>query len=453
MKKKVLAMLLTAIMLVPALSACGSSGNGNNNGGNDAKQEESTSSDAKGDSDGEEVTLTIWDWDEAHLNYMTEWYHEKHPNVKFDTLVVSTADYFQKLQSALASGSGVPDIILSEMAYRGKVFDLGILEDLYQEPYSVKADDMFDFANKLGAGPNGELYGVEQQICPSGFAYRRDLAKEYLGTDDPAEVGAMISDWDKLYEVGEQVVEKSGGKVHVLPGVTVTLNGILINQNVSDYIDGDNIDLTGRYKDVLDTVTKFNQAGLLGKQEDNTPALANSYAAGEILFYPCAPWSMKWGVATNDPEGSGNWALTTAPGDGFTYGGTSVSIYSESENKEAAWDYIQEVYCTGEGMKEAYKQFGFMTGFKEAYGEDSFFFTEEGQYDEFFGGQKMADYFINTIAITTEGQVQTKHEANVRTALLNIATQLTGNSAMTTEDALEALKTETQTLIPAATLK
>lgn len=447
-------MLMAAVLVVPVLSACGSSGNGDSKNGNDAKTEESTSSDEKGSSDGEEITLTIWDWDEAHLNHMTQWYHEKYPNVNFDTLVVSTTDYFQKLQSALASGSGVPDIILSEMGYRGKVFDLGILEDLYQAPYSVKADDMFDFANKLGAGPNGELYGVEQQICPSGFAYRRDLAKEYLGTDDPAEVGAMISDWDKLYEVGEQVVEKSGGKVHVLPGVTIALNGILINQNVSDYIDGDTIDLTGRYKDVLDTVTKFNEAGLLGKQEDNTPALANSYAAGEILFYPCAPWSLKWGVATNDPEGSGNWALTTAPGDGFTYGGTSVSIYSGSENKEAAWDYIQEVYCTGEGMKEAYKQFGFMTGFKEAYeSEDSFFFTEEGQYDEFFGGQKLADYFINTIAITTEGQVQTKHEANVRTALLNIATQLTGNSAMTTEDALEALKAETQTLIPAATLK
>lgn len=448
MKKKILAVLLAAIMTVPALSACGDSKAGNGGNGESEKQENSASNE-----DGE-VTLTIWDWDEAHLTHMTEWYHERHPEVNFETLVVSTQDYMQKLQSALASGSGVPDIILSEIGFRGKSFDLGIMEDLSKDPYNVKPEDMFDFATQLGSGPNGELYGVEQQICPSGFAYRRDLAKEYLGTDDPDEIGEMISDWDKLYDVAVDLKEKSGGKVSILPGSSVTLNGILINQNVSDYIDGDTIDLTGRYTAALDVVTKFNQAGLLGKQEDNTPALNSSYANGEILFYPCAPWSLKWGIATNDPDGSGNWALTTAPGDGFTYGGTSVSIYSGSENKDVAWDYIQEVYCTGEGVEEAYKQFGFMTGFKAPYeDENSYFFTEKGQYDEFFGGQELADYFINKIAIKTVGQVQTKHEANVRTALQALNAQMAANPSMSTEEALEILKTETQTLIPGATLK
>ncbi len=424
MKKQLIALMMAAAMVIPAASVSA-----------------------------EETTLTIWDWDEAHLTHMTEWYMERHPDVKIETLVVAATDYMQKFQSAVASGSGVPDIVLAEMGYRGRLFDMGVLEDLSQEPYSVKSEDMFDFATTLGSGPNGELYGVEQQICPSGFAYRRDLAKEYLGTDDPDEIAEMISDWDKLFDIGQQVIEKSGGAVTIFPGVTV-LKDILINRNVSDYINGDEIDLTSRYTGVLETITKFNQAGLLGKQEDGTPALANSYAAGEVLFYPCAPWSLKWGITTNDPDGSGNWGLTKAPENGFTYGGTSVGIYSGSENKDAAWEYIQEVYCTGEGVEEAYKQFGFMTGFKAPYeDENSYFFTEEGQYDEFFGGQNLADYFINKIAITTEGQRQTKHESNVRTALTNVATQMTANTEMTAEEALEALKTEVQTLIPNAVIK
>ncbi len=463
MKKKIIAVILASAMLIASLSACGNSGGGNGgdssaSSGSTAAAEDtgSADTDASGDAGakGGEVTLTIWDWDEAHLNHMTQWYMEKHPNVKIETLVVAANDYFQKFQSAVASGSGVPDIVLSEMAYRGKLFDLGVLEDLSKDPYNVKAEDMFDFANRLGAGPNGELYGVEQQICPSGFAYRRDLAKEYLGTDDPNEIAEMISTWDKLFEVGKQVVEKSGGKVTVFPGMTVVLKDLLNNKNVKDYIDGDNIDLTGRYMDVLETATKFNQAGILGKQEDSTPAMANSYAAGEVLFYPCAPWSLKWGIATNDPDGSGNWGLTKAPEDGFTYGGTSVSVYSGSENKDAAWEYIKEVYCTGEGVEEAYRQFGFMTGFKAPYeSSDSYFFTEKGQYDDFFGGQNLADYFINEIAITTQGQVQTKHQSNVNTALMNVATQMTGNPSMTAEEAMEAFKTEVQTLIPNATIK
>ena len=42
------------------------------------------------------------------------------------------------------------------------------------------------------------------------------------------------------------------------------------------------------------------------------------------------------------------------------------------------------------------------------------FFTEEGQYDEFFGGQKLADYFINDIAINTVGQVQTQKRSKCK---------------------------------------
>ena len=134
MKRKMLALALAAIMVVPSISGCGGSSD-SGSAATGSKTEDSASTESSGD-DGE-ITLTIWDWDEAHLTHMTEWYHEKHPNINFDTLVVSTADYMQKLQSALASGSGVPDIILSEMAYRGKVWDLGITEDLSKDPYNV----------------------------------------------------------------------------------------------------------------------------------------------------------------------------------------------------------------------------------------------------------------------------------------------------------------------------
>ena len=105
-------------------------------------------------------------------------------------------------------------------------------------------------------------------------------------------------------------------------------------------------------------------------------------------------------------------------------------------------------------MKEAYEQFGFMTGFTAPYeDESSYFFTEEGQYDEFFGGQKLADYFINDIAINTVGQVQTKNEANVKSAIGNTVSQMAANPSMTTDEAMEILKTEVLTLIPEAEIK
>ncbi len=455
MKKKVIAMLLTFGMLVSALAGCGgqSAAVVEDNSSEAAAEDTAPAENEEAGSE-EEVTLTIWDWDEAHLTHMTEWYHEKHPNVKFETLVVAASDYMQKLQSALASGSGVPDIILGEMQYRGNLFSLGVTEDLSKAPYNLDRSELFDFAVALESGPNGELYGVEQQICPSGFAYRRDLAKEYLGTDDPNEIAAMISDWDKLFEVSGQVAEKSRGKVTALPGISVLMMEILYDQNTSNYIDGDAINLSERYKEMLEIATKFNEAGVLGKQEMETPAVNAGIAAGEFIFYPAAPWSCKWMIATNDPEGSGNWGLTKAPGEGFTRGGTSVSIYSDSPHKDIAWDYVKEVYCDGEGVEEAFKQFGFMTGFKAPYeNPDSYYFTEKGQYDEFFGGQKLADYFINEIAVSTVGQTQTKNETYVKSAMGAVASQMAANPSMNAEEAMELLKSETQTLIPSASLQ
>ena len=166
MKKKVLAVCLAALMAIPTLAGCGS-GDSQGEGTTDTA-ESSESGESSGD---DEITLTIWDWDEAHLTHMTEWYHEKYPNVNFETLVVGSTDYMQKLQSALASGSGVPDIILSEIGYRGKVFDLGILEDLSQEPYNLDPSQMFDFAVELGTGQRRAVWcrtaDLPQRICVS----------------------------------------------------------------------------------------------------------------------------------------------------------------------------------------------------------------------------------------------------------------------------------------------
>ena len=402
----------------------------------------------------EEITLTIWDWDAEHLEHMTKLYQQENPNVKFETLIVTAGDYMEKLQSAIASGSGVPDIVLGELSYRGRLYEMGILEDLTKEPYGLLESDMFDFAVELNRGADGGVYGIEQTICPAGFAYRRDLAKEYLGTDDADEISEMIATWDQFLELGKEVAAKSDGKVTIFPGVSVLLYDVLYPQNPSSYIEGNTIRLTERYEDILNTAAELNQAGVLGKQERYTPASSSGMAAGEFIFYPCAPWATKWTIAANDPDGSGRWGLAKGPGGGFTNGGTSISVYSGSENKEEAWKYIRYTYGDGYGVEEAFEKFGFMTGFRAPYeDENSYFYTMEGAYDEFFGGQNLADYFINTISVDTEGQIQTKYESAVSTAMLSLAGKMSADTSVTGEGALEFLKSEIQNLVPDAVIE
>lgn len=398
------------------------------------------------------VTLTIWDWDEDFMTYMTNSYMAQNPNVKFNTLVVSVSDYMQKLQSALASGGDVPDIILSQMAKKGSMFELGVYDDLRQEPYNYEPENQFGYSATLSTGPNGELFGVDQMICPAGFAYRRDLAQEYLGTDDPDEIGEMISDYDKFYDVAKTIQEKSNGEVYAFPGIDTFVTQVLVPQFAAPYIDGDNIDITSRYTPVFDIATRFNQAGLIGNMLGDTPALYNGFADGDFVFFPVTTWSMKWEIAQNDPEGSGRWGATTAPQNGFTYGGTTVGVYKNSEHKEEAWDYLKYAYIDGPGVQESYDQFGFMTGDVSMYDDDSFYFTEEGKYDEFFGGQNMADFFVHDVSVDTVGQIQTKAESSVISALGNVTAEMSANPQMTTQECIDKLIKETQLLLPSANI-
>ena len=55
---------------------------------------------------------------------------------------------------------------------------------------------------------DGSQRGTTWQATPGLFAYRRSIAKEVLGTDDPTEVQSHLSDWDKFNEVAAQASAK-----------------------------------------------------------------------------------------------------------------------------------------------------------------------------------------------------------------------------------------------------
>ena len=55
---------------------------------------------------------------------------------------------------------------------------------------------------------NGVVKGVSFQCCPAALIYRRSVAQDVLGTDDPAEVQKALSDWDKFNDVAAQAKAK-----------------------------------------------------------------------------------------------------------------------------------------------------------------------------------------------------------------------------------------------------
>lgn len=457
-RSKRLAGLASVILLTGLLAACG--GNGNESSPSPSPSQPAGSASASAPASGSEGsdptqlsgTIKVWDWDEAFQQGMIPEFNKKYPNIKVEVTVVNPNDYLQKLQSGIASGSDVPDVILGESAYRGKLFDLEVLDNLESAPYNFDRSTILDYVVPYVSNAKSEIVAVDQTLTPAGFAYRRDLAKQYWGTDDPAELEKMIGTWDDFIAKGQELKEKSGGKVLMFPGLGdafIALKG----QNFASYVNGKEIDLTGKLQKPLQQLFEMRDAGILGKNELWTPAWSASMAKGEFMFYPMAPWGAKWHISANDPDGSGRWGLVKAPEGGFTRGGTAVGIYKDSKVKEAAWAFIQFVYLSDEGSAFNFKTFGNMTSSKSFYETHKDLIEAPGPYDEFFGGQNLAKYFIEKIVPDMKGEPQSGYDSVVDSVFNSLYPLWTKDQSATAESALAKFISETKNKAQDATIK
>ena len=77
--------------------------------------------------------------------------------------------------------------------------DLGI--DVDNE---IEAADIAQYSVDIGTNTDGQVDGLGYQATGGCFIYRRSIAKDVFGTDDPAEVSAIIGagtgTWDKFLE-------------------------------------------------------------------------------------------------------------------------------------------------------------------------------------------------------------------------------------------------------------
>ena len=125
--------------------------------------------------------------------------------------------YQQKLDEALmnqadASADDKVDIFLSETDYVYKYTDAAAdvampLKDLGIDPDKDLADQ-YDFTKTTASDADGVQRGSTWQCCPGLLVYRRDIAKDVFGTDDPEEVGKKMKDWDTAKATAEELKAK-----------------------------------------------------------------------------------------------------------------------------------------------------------------------------------------------------------------------------------------------------
>ncbi|MGN1378102.1 MAG: carbohydrate ABC transporter substrate-binding protein [Dorea sp.] len=400
--KKIASLFLVASMAL-SLAACGSSEK--EESGEDTAQEESESAEAGS-------VLNIWCWNDEFQSRFNDYYPEvkevaedKSTTTLNDGTVVKWTinpnennNYQNKLDEALlnqesADADDKIDIFLIEADYALKYVDSEYTLDVVND-IGLTEDDMADqyqYTKDIVTDSNGAIKGTTWQATPGLFAYRRSIAKDVLGTDDPDEVQAALSDWDKFNAVAEQAAAKG---YKMLSGYDDSYR--TFSNNVSaPWVDGTKVVVDENLMNWVDQTKEFTDKGYNNK----TSLWDDGWAAdqgpdGDVFGFFYSTWGINFTLLGNslaDPDGEqavgngiyGDYAVCEGP-EPYYWGGTWICAATGTDNTEIVKDVMEKLTCDAEIEKQITLDTQDYTNNKTAMNE----IAEDPEFgSDFLGGQ------------------------------------------------------------------
>lgn len=414
--KRLLTLLLALVMMVSvSLTGCGK----------DASTESSTDTktevaEDKGETEVAEVAndpevkvINLWSFTDE-VPKMIEKYKELNPDFDYEinTTIIATTDgaYQPALDQALAGGGeNAPDIFCAEAGFVLKYTqgDAGQFAATYKElgidvdPLLVEAD-IAPYTVEIGTRADGELVGLAYQATGGAFIYRRSIAKDVWGTDDPAEIQEKIGPgWDKFYEAAAELKAKGYGIVsgdgdiwHAVENSSE--KGWIVDGKL--YIDPKREAFLDLSKSLMDNdyhndTLDWQDAWFADMKDAGVKAPLGFFGPAWLINYVMA------GNSGGEAPGEGtygDWAVCEPP-VGFFWGGTWVIANKDSKVKEAVGDIIEWITLdSSETGLQYYWANGTLNGeggTKDTVASGTVMSISDGSLP-FLGGQNMFDAFV-----------------------------------------------------------
>ena len=407
MKKKVITGLLALTMAAGTLAGCGSTASS----GNSSAGGTETASASGGD---EGKVINIYSWNDEFRERLEAVYPEVEETSK-DGTVTTLKDgteihwiinpnqdgvYQQKLDEALlkqadASADDKIDIFLSETDYVFKYTDQDAdvsmpLKDLGIDPDKDLADQ-YDFTRTTASDSDGVQRGSTWQCCPGLLVYRRDIAQDVFGTDDPAAVGEKVKDWDTLKATAEELKAK-GYYTFASYADTFRLYGNSISESWVQ--PGDTtVKVDPQIMNWIDNSKEWLDAGYLnptvkGQWNDDWNKAMSSQS--NVFAFLLPAWGIDFVLNPNWDGDAGAWAVTNPPQE-YNWGGSYIHAATGTDNPEHAKDIILAMTADKDNLLKISKDYSDFTNTKSGMQEAA---TDDANFSsEFLGGQNAFQYF------------------------------------------------------------
>jgi multiple sugar transport system substrate-binding protein len=362
-------------------------------------------------------TINLWTFTDEVPNMVAK-YIESHPDFGYSvkSTIIATTDgaYQPALDNALAAGGDdAPDFYCAESAFVLKYTqgdasqfaapykDLGI--DIDKE---IKDADIAQYSIDIGTRPSDSaVVGLGYQATGGAFIYRRSIAKDVWGTDDPTEIakkiGAGTGKWDDFFKAADDLKAKGYG---IVSGDGDIWHAVENSSDTGWVVDG-KLNIDPKREAFLDLSKKLYDNGYDNDATDWQDAWfadMKGEGAKQILGFFGPAWLINYTLAPNcggtkAGEGTyGDWAVCEPP-IGFFWGGTWLLANKDSSKKEAVGKLIDWITlnCTKDGLQYAWAN-GTLNGdggTKDCVASGTVMSMSDGKLD-FLGGQNMFDVFV-----------------------------------------------------------
>lgn len=331
--KKLVALLLVVMMLVPSALALGESSDGK--------------------------VLNFYCWNEEFKTRFEAFY--KLPDgITINWIMTPSQDnaYQNALDAALlnqesAAADEKVDLFLVEADYALKYCNSDYTLDVYNAVGLTEADtaNMYQYTKDVMTA-NGVLKGVSWQAAPAGMIYRRSIAKEVLGTDDPATVQAFVADWAKFDEVAPKMKEAG---YFMVSGYDDDFR-IFSDNMTGPWVKDGMIQKDPSIEQWIAQTKLYTENGYNNKASLWSPeSMAGAGADGKVFAYFGPSWFIDFSIGgwskadANAPAEVGNgsfgdWAFCKGP-QGFSWGGTWICAAAGTDNLDLAKDIMLKMTC------------------------------------------------------------------------------------------------------------
>ncbi|HIU77504.1 MAG TPA: extracellular solute-binding protein [Candidatus Pelethocola excrementipullorum] len=355
MKKRVVAILMTMILTASMMAGCGSDGGEKEESGDtvskDTADTDASDADASGDDTGEQITLTIWDtFVDGSLGAAQEEiisaYENAHPNVTVERVPKEGSTLAETLKAAFMGGDA-PDLVYYEAGIGtvGNYVKAGYYEDLTEayDKYGWK-DNIMSACWEIPSADNF-VWGVGNEMETMSLYVNQDILDE-LNIQQPKTVEELTEAMQKVKDAGYNVLANTLDSqwYNNMNFIGTILYAFMTQDEIQDCMNNDGSWDKESVRSAVSCIQDWLDKGYFPPHPEVDGDQEQMYFGGDYAFWVTGNWEVgniteKTDFKTSIYPFPGSETCADG-GSQANFAGGAYLVYSESEVKETAYEFI-----------------------------------------------------------------------------------------------------------------